>query len=1538
MDYSIEQDDLILIGDCELDEKGLVYSQLTSANDLYDTGIPQIFSEVFELNMRLDDIRRDTEIEKNIDHLDLNISFSNINMEKPVIMNQESQDEEVAYPNMARTKKKTYKATMRLDININVDAVLNNGLKETRTATIKAYKLCMLPVVVGSRYCNTYGQTKEALIRIHEDPFDSGGYFIINGVEWSVDMVENILFNKIRIFKNEGYKKEKMHAEFISKPGDHYLNSDQFIIRWLSDGQLTIEIHSEKMKELEIPFYLIFRMIGWNNDKQIFDNILLEYDSQTSKNIKQFLNKAFSVKYDKFPNSRNIYSQEQSLRYIAEMISETKFNYLDVNNNPENYQRITNYILDRIDTHFLQHMGTNPSDRENKMRFLCLILKKVFLVSLKNMQPTDRDSYNSKRIHACGVSLAKNIKTSFNGAVIQQLRKKLIKDLKSMSFFKFDMVSIVKSGINGNDLEKAVTQSITSGSKTDPPIRQKSRPNRLTSQMLNRKNQLSALATLRQITASTSSSAKQSARSNEMRRVHPSTIGYVCVIHSPEGEKVGMNKQLAIFAFITSATSSEDIKQILLDDKEIFALNNVSYKDIADQMLCNVFVNGMWIGCCADALHICIKYRQKRRKLEIHPEVTIVWDNTQDEVYFWTDAGRIMRPLMIVYNNTRDPEKYAEISGKKKPDNKLFEQGLAVTRNHIKELYAKKLSIEDMLKAQLIEYISAEEQENMLLAPSFNVLKKNRYNRTMQYTHCDIPQAILSITALTSPFASHNQAQRIAYQTCQVKQVCGIPALNHPHRADKDTFLQYNNETPIIKTLANKYLFPNGSNCIVAMICNTGYNVEDSLIINKGAIDRGLFNGCKSHFYESKLETGEEFANPDITNTIDIKSADFSKLTNGIIKEGTVLYKNDAVIGKIVKITKNADDKYQYSDRSTIYKEEEPAVVHKVITDRNEDSEEFIKVVIKKLRPVAIGDKFSCRPTSKVFTLQGWKEIQYITKDDQVATLTKQGTLDYINPSGISKYHYNGDMYSLNDPDTGTHTFVTKNHKLYIKQDGEKTFSCKPTDTVFGKGGKFCSWVKNTCGNYMTYRIDAVKYPINDWLRFIALFIAKGHLHVENIDNKIDVELRLYGIENNNKINIDANSILRAIGLNPIKSEYSNFYVVYAPDICDRLYNTFAVNNLHLSFADYLFMLSASQSRFLLDCIFDIAGRLLDTHYILDITDIERLALLAETTLIRNNIGTRCEYTVVEKLEPIIDVSKESYVNYDGMVYCLEIPDSHQHVYYYREDNASVPMWTGNSARSGQKGTVGLILDESDMPRTADGVAPSILMNPHSIPSRMTIGQLLESLISVFCMAMGTTIDATIFKKFDIESICNLLESLGLNRHGYEKLYDGKTGEWIDTLIFVGNIYYQRLQKLVADARYTVSSGPTDALTRQLLSGKSSGGGLRIGEMERDVLCVHGAMQFMSEKYREHSDGFVNYVCRCGKMAIVNTDKGIYKCNYCKDKADIVAYDTSWTSKLYLQELESMNVGIRQKPKPFTYNTVDDMFYSRLMDHFSSTV
>lgn len=214
------------------------------------------------------------------------------------------------------------------------------------------------------------------------------------------------------------------------------------------------------------------------------------------------------------------------------------------------------------------------------------------------------------------------------------------------------------------------------------------------------------------------------------------------------------------------------------------------------------------------------------------------------------------------------------------------------------------------------------------------------------------------------------------------------------------------------------------------------------------------------------------------------------------------------------------------------------------------------------------------------------------------------------------------------------------------------------------------------------------------------------------------------------------------------------------------------------------------------------------------------------------------------------------------------------------------------------------------MPFTESGIVPDIIMNPHSIPSRMTMGPLIESLFGKLCADDGTSADATIFSKVDVEAIGSELERRGFDRHGEEVMYNGLTGESMHATVFIGPVYYQRLQKFVADARYAVSSGPVCSLTRQPLSGKSSKGGLKIGEMEQDVLFSNGAAGFMQEKFFMNDPFMINICTTCGSSdtVIVNEASGVIKCKTCRDAANIVRVPASWAVNLFIKELRAMNI------------------------------
>jgi len=241
------------------------------------------------------------------------------------------------------------------------------------------------------------------------------------------------------------------------------------------------------------------------------------------------------------------------------------------------------------------------------------------------------------------------------------------------------------------------------------------------------------------------------------------------------------------------------------------------------------------------------------------------------------------------------------------------------------------------------------------------------------------------------------------------------------------------------------------------------------------------------------------------------------------------------------------------------------------------------------------------------------------------------------------------------------------------------------------------------------------------------------------------------------------------------------------------------------------------------------------------------------------------------------------------------------------------------SSRHGQKGTVGNIIPECDMPFTRDGMRPDIIINPHAIPSRMTIAQLKETLLGKVLLELGLFGDGTSFGNLDISTISKELQKYGYESHGNEILYNGLTGEQLETSVFLGPVFYQRLKHMVSDKQHSRSIGPMVNLTRQPAEGRSRDGGFRIGEMERDVMLAHGMTQFCKERLYDVSDKYSVHVCnKCGMIASYNdgnknrqyerADFTIHLCKTCENRSDFSLVNVPYAFKLLSQELQTINV------------------------------
>ena len=231
------------------------------------------------------------------------------------------------------------------------------------------------------------------------------------------------------------------------------------------------------------------------------------------------------------------------------------------------------------------------------------------------------------------------------------------------------------------------------------------------------------------------------------------------------------------------------------------------------------------------------------------------------------------------------------------------------------------------------------------------------------------------------------------------------------------------------------------------------------------------------------------------------------------------------------------------------------------------------------------------------------------------------------------------------------------------------------------------------------------------------------------------------------------------------------------------------------------------------------------------------------------------------------------------------------------------------SSRHGQKGTIGMMMEEEDMPFTASGLRPDIIMNPHAVPSRMTIAQLMENIFGKIGVRKGTLGDGTPYSHLKVEDLKRHMVEMGLHPYGNEILYNGQTGEMMQAEIFMGPTFYQRLKHMVIDKKHSRARGPIVSLTRQPCEGRSRDGGLRVGEMERDCMISHGISVFTKERLMDVSDPFKTGLCKtCGTLAVVNPVEGIYSCGACGNKTDFVMKTIPYAMKLWMQELEAMHI------------------------------
>jgi DNA-directed RNA polymerase II subunit RPB2 len=882
---------------------------------------------------------------------------------KPVIYDK-IEDEYIThfmFPNEARLRNMTYAFSIHYDVDVDFIILKDTGEGEgsdkyeriEETYTIEKVLLGRFPIMLHSYLCILNGLNPEVRFNMGECRNDLGGYFIIDGKEKVIMSQEgranNILYIKDKVNDIFSHAAEiRSVSEDLSKPIRTLSVRIVASTPVLENNQIVVNIPNIRKP---VPLFILMRALGFISDKEIIETCLLDLEKN-----KELIDLFIPCVYD----AGNIFTQQSALKYLA-LLTKGKSIY---------------HVQDILSNYFLPHIGER--NYKHKAYYLGYIVKRLLLVFIKAEPPTNRDKYNAKRIEHAGILISQ---------LFREFYKKQLKNIEliidkeyffansnaSISYQDEDFMNIIRNNQNMIFEDKIVEKGFRKAFKGDwgGEVHTK-RPGIV--QTLNRLSYFSFMCQLRKTNLHIGSDG---AKVVEPRLLNGTQYGLLCPIHSPDGGNVGLHKHLSTSTHITSGVPSGPYISYLRK------LNMLLLEECSLDMMANstkIFLNGGWIGMTISPTNLVKTLKLHRRNNIIYTYTSILFDIKRNEIQMWVDAGRPCRPLFYKENdkvsfdkkNIKDSLDDGSLTWKEifcGFDNEY--NSFNITNIHPNIKSEEKL---ETTKA-IVDYIDASEGEGIKIAKSTltfeDIVASNN-------THIEIhPSLILGFMANQIIFPENNPYPRNAFSCGQAKQGVSLYHSNFKNRIDKSAFVLNYGQSPLTKSRYLKYFTqeeqPYGENAIVAIMCYSGYNVEDAVIINKGSLERGLFNTTYFNMYEDHEESTKigggkidsQFMNIQNNEVYGVKEGyDYSKLhpITGIIKENSVVNEKTIVIGKGNTSLLEPDT---FIDSSIKCKKGQTGIVDKSFISEGELGQRIAKIRIRATRIPDIGDKFCSRAGQK---------------------------------------------------------------------------------------------------------------------------------------------------------------------------------------------------------------------------------------------------------------------------------------------------------------------------------------------------------------------------------------------------------------------------------------------------------------------------------------------------------------------------------------------------------------------------------------------
>jgi len=1555
----------------------------------------------------------------NMHRLEIEINFENLCIYRPQIY-ENNGSTKIMFPQEARLRNFSYSSAMTIDLDIKYTVRNGENYKNVLNfqKKIKNIHIGKIPIMLKSDLCvlNQYKHLDHN--ETGECYMDPGGYFIINGSEKTCIGQERAAENQIychNIEKNNN--KWSWMAEMKCIPDWKCISPKQINIFMASKNNgfgFPLYLQIPRIK-IPIPLFVIFRAFNIISDKEICELIVLNIKNVNMKKMLEALRASII-------DSNKIMTQDCAIKHIVNNVIYTPMNMDKETGSKKKY----NFAMEVLNNDIFPHCKTE----KQKIYMLGYMANILLQTSFGWLEEDDRDSYANKRIDLTG-SLLNNLLRNYFNKLVKDMKKQIIREINNGSWkstddyeniiTKTNIYKIVKS----TTIENGIKRALATG---DFGIKQVNSNKVGVAQVLNRLTYISSLSHLRRINTPIDKSGKLV----PPRRLHNSTWGFLCPAETPEGQSIGIVKNMAYLAHITINSNSSGLYEYILPIIESIDSYSGSYEELYDYV--KVFINGTWVGVTKDPKKVYTNLKEKKYKGIFNVYISIIFNSKLKELRVCNDAGRICRPLLKIKNN--------------KP---IYNSAI------VKQVQSGELSWDDLLvgiklEDSIIEYVDSYEQNNALIAMRISELNSNNSNSIYHYSHCEIhPSTIFGILASCIPFPDSNQSPRNTYQCLDVN----TPVLmkDNTYKLIKDINVYDCVQTFDPKTMKTSY----------TKVVNQYVRPTEKQMYNVTTYSGKSFNATFDHkfmTYYGWKEVNEMvvgidlvgikpdvsvLSNTNASKELILDSKNFklaltnlrvnnslsTKYSNTLTKIGLMpLYNNNVklpILARILGYTLT-NSKVSYDDYNNTFI---IALSFKSVCDLDLfelDIEElgFAKTKSKHNNSVQNNETYSVKPLTVYYKgvfacflqvlglnsvipewisngsdlvkreflagIQGGcgSSIEY-TNENKYAKCYCEPLVFYKNTNvkqdlvklittisqlfsyfGIANSPFYKNQNIIKELTNITNLIDCTEVGLQINNEESNLIK---NNSIIGykydnyKNTRSALIVEYLCYKQSTYYDPKVSPDLDMFVNKCkiindALFIPL--LTKTKIDNVLISDITTQSENHSFFIKggfMTHNSAMGKQAIGVYVTNYDNrmdktaYVLTYPmrPLVETRVMNIIKLNNIPsgqqvivaiASHSGYnqedslLFNKGAIDRGLFLATIYhtekDEDKKLFGNEEIrckpdknntknMKFANYDKLdanGIIKENTLIEDRD------IIIGKVLPIKEnkndftktmkhsdesisyrTQEESYVdknyietNGDGYNFCK-----------VRIRNYRKPVIGDKfSSRHGQKGTIGNIIPEEDMPFTADGLKPDIIINPHAIPSRMTIAQLKETLLGKVLLQLGLFGDGTSFGEFEISSIIDKLNDLGYESKGNELMYNALTGEQLTMNIFIGPAFYQRLKHMVNDKQHSRSIGPMVNLTRQPAEGRARDGGLRFGEMERDCMISHGASRFTKGRIFDASDAYSTFVCsKCGSIAAFNNKEHIHYCNMCSNRSDFKYIEIPYACKLMFQELITMNIAPR---------------------------